>query len=254
MLCPATTSENTQKFMSEIKEFSASVIERLGYYVYLLSDPETNSVFYVGKGIGNRIFAHLNQAIASPLESDRLDRIRLIQSKGLQVEHTIIRHGLSEKEAFEIEASLIDFIGLKGLTNIVGGHDSVYRGRMSIREVVIQYDAPKIEIVEPVILITVNRLFRRNMSADELYEITCGNWVVGERRNKAKFALSVYKGIVMQVYEIQKWFPMKARSQSAKTQKRWRFDGIVAQGLQHYVDGNVKRYVGAQNPIKYVNC
>jgi uncharacterized protein len=240
--------------MTQINKFPISVIERLGYYVYCLIDPETNGVFYVGKGTGNRIFAHINSAISSPLESDKLDKIRSIQSKGLQVEHTIIRHGLTEKEAFEIEAALIDFIRLEGLTNIVGGHHSDSHGRMSIREVVIQYDAPKIVIVEPVILITVNRLFRRDMNDDELYEVTRGNWVVGERRNKAKFAFSVYKGTVRQVYEIQQWFPVAARSQDAKTQDRWRFNGVVAQDLQHYIGGSVEKYIGAQNPIKYVNC
>jgi len=120
----ATTLQNIEKNMGEIKEFSAAVIEKLEYYVYLLIDPETDNVFYVGKGIGNRIFAHLNHALTSPQESDKLDKIRSIQSKGLQVKHVIHRHGLTEKEAFEVEASLIDYIGIAGLTNIVQGHHS----------------------------------------------------------------------------------------------------------------------------------
>jgi len=240
--------------MIEIKEFSPFVSEKLGYYVYLLIDPETEIIFYVGKGFGNRIFAHLNNAISSPQESDKLDKIRLIQSKGLQVKHVIHRHGLTEKEAFEVEASLIDFIGLEGLINVVGGHHSDYRGRMSIKDVVTQYDAPEIEIVEPAILFTVNSLFRHDMNEDELYEITRGNWVLGERRNKAKFAFSIYRGNVRQVYQIQKWFPITARNHDAKTQDRWRFDGIIAQILQHYVGGSVQKYVGSQNPIKYINC
>ena len=160
--------------MSEIKEFSAAVIEKLGYYVYLLIDPETNSVFYVGKGIENRIFAHLNHALTSPQVSDKLDKIRAIQSKGLQVKHVIHRHGLTEKEAFEVEASLIDYIGISGLTNIVQGHHSYNRGKMSIPEIVAQYDAPKIDISEPAILITVNQLFERGISDERLYEITRG--------------------------------------------------------------------------------
>jgi hypothetical protein len=242
--------------MSEIKEFSPAVIEKLGYYVYLLIDPETDSIFYVGKGIGNRIFAHLANALSVPTESDKRDTIRSIQAKGLQVRHIIHRHGLTEKEAFEVEASLIDFIGLGALTNIVQGHHSDNRGRMSIPEIVAQYDAPGIEIAEPSILIIVNRLFERGISDDKLYEITRGNWVVGEKRNKAKFAFAVYNGIVRQVYQIQRWFPATARSQEQKKQERWRFDGLVAQDLQHYVGGSVEKYItpGAQNPIKYVNC
>lgn len=242
--------------MSEIKKFSAAVIEKLEYYVYLLIDPETDNVFYVGKGIGNRIFEHLYPALTSPQESDKLDTIRSIQSKGLQVKHVIHRHGLTEKEAFEVEAALIDYIGIAGLTNIVQGHHSYNRGKMPVSEIVSQYDAPTIDIKEPAMIITVNQLFERGISADRLYEITRGNWVVGERRNRAKYAFSVYNGIVRQVYEIERWFPATARRQEQKMRERWRFDGIVAQNLQYYVGGSVEKYItlGAQNPIKYVNC
>ena len=236
--------------------FSYAVIEHLGYYVYLLIDPETDAVFYVGKGIGNRIFAHLNFAIVSPKETDKLDRIRAIHQKGLQVKHLIHRHGLTEKEAFEVEASLIDFIGLEDLTNKVGGHKSNFRGQMTISEVIATYDAPAIEIIEPAILIIVNKLFKRGMDEAGLYEITRGNWVVGKRRQQAKYAFAVYKGIVRQVYQIQQWIPATARDSQQRTRQRWKFNGIVAKELQHYVGGNVEGYItqGAQNPIKYVNC
>lgn len=240
--------------MNQIHKFPKSVIEKLGYYVYLLIDPRDDKVFYVGKGTGNRIFAHINDAITSPLESDKLETIRSIHSSRLEVKHSIIRHGLTEKEAFEVEASLIDFIGIRELTNIVLGHHSDINGLMSIPEIIAQYNAPHVEILEPVILVTVNRLFRRNMNDAEVYEITRGDWVVGERRNKAKYALTVFNGVVRQVYEIQQWTPSKARSQESKTQDRWQFTGIVANDLQHYVGGCVEEYIGGQNPIKYVNC
>ena len=111
--------------MPRQQEFPPSVIEKIGYYVYLLSDPATNEVFYVGKGTGNRIFAHLSAAIAQAEASDKLDRIRAILAGGHEVQHRIIRHGLTEKEAFEVEAALIDFIGLDGLTNL-GTLDKMY--------------------------------------------------------------------------------------------------------------------------------
>ncbi|KAA3664636.1 MAG: hypothetical protein DWQ04_04715 [Chloroflexi bacterium] len=242
--------------MKQQTSFSHAIIEQLGYYVYLLIAPETNKVFYVGKGTGNRIFAHLNNALNFPKQSDKLDTIRAIRDKGLQVKHLIHRHGLTEKEAFEVEASLLDFIGLEDLTNKVSGHNSIYRGQMTIAEVIAMYEAPIIEIAEPALLITVNKLFRRSMAEEDLYEITRGNWVLGTRRQKAQYAFAVYHGIVRQVYEIQNWFPAIARSQAQKTRKRWRFEGIVAEDLQHYVGGSVENYIthGAQNPIKYLNC
>lgn len=242
--------------MNTEQSFSHAVIEQLGYYVYLLIDPETNRVFYVGKGIGNRIFDHLNRALISPKETDKLDTIRAIQQKGLHVKHLIHRHGLTEKEAFEVEASLIDFIGLQELTNKVGGHKSHFRGQMTVAEVIALYDAPRIEIQEPSLLIIVNKLFHRGMDTETLYEITRGNWVLGSRRQKARYAFAVYNGVVRQVYQIHIWSSVTARSPMQRTQQRWRFDGVVAEELSHYVGGNVESYIvpGAQNPIRYINC
>jgi hypothetical protein len=239
-----------------IKEFSPAVIEKIGYYVYLLIDPTVNEVFYVGKGTGNRIFAHLNAALKGPTASDRLERIRSIQAKGLTVEHILLRHGLTEQEAFEVEAALIDFIGLADLTNLVQGYAADDRGKMTIAEVIAKYEAPVIVITEPVILITVNRLYRRGMSEQELYEITRGNWVIGSRRNQAKYACAVYNGIIREVYEIEHWYPVTARRAEQKTQQRWCFEGRIAHSLRHYVGGSTANYavVGAQNPIRYVNC
>lgn len=242
--------------MKQIRKFPKSIIEKLGYYVYILIDPKTNKVFYVGKGKGNRIFAHINGAISSPLASHKLEKIRSIQSKGLKVKHKIVRHGLTDEEAFEVEASLIDFIGIRELTNLVHGHHSDNRGLMDIAEVIAQYNAPKISIKVPAMLITVNKLFERRMNDEELYATTRGNWVLSKRRIKAKFAFAVYNGIVRQVYEIQEWKSVTARRKEQKTQKRWQFKGFIAKDLQHYVGSSVEKYItaGARNPIKYVNC
>ena len=46
------------------KEFSAYVTEQVGWYVYALRDPRNSKVFYIGKGQGNRVFAHANDAVA----------------------------------------------------------------------------------------------------------------------------------------------------------------------------------------------
>jgi hypothetical protein len=235
--------------MNYIIEFSQSVIERIESYVYLLRDPRDGQVFYIGKGVGNRVFHHVGESLEHELPSDKLDRIRSIHTAGLEVDHRIIRHGLNEDEAFEVEAALIDFVGLQGLTNLVYA-----------------------EIIEPVLLITINRAFRRGMGSDELYEFTRGKWIVSKRREKAKYAFAVYKGIIRAVYEIREWRPapteetpvrqkwiteqsMKLREVS-KGRARWEFDGIVSKELNHYINCSTEKYQtkGSQNPIKYVNC
>ena len=236
------------------QEFPFSVIERLSYYVYTLADPATG-IFYVGKGTGNRIFAHINEAIKNPKKNDKLDKIREIRAAGRDIKYEIIRHGLSESEAFEVESAIIDFIGKKELTNIKAGHKD-HRGRMSVPEIIASYQADPVSITEPVILVIVNKLFERNISPERLYEIARGNWVVGERRNKAKYAICAYKGIVRQVYTIKGWFPVLSRFPDTKRQNRWRFEGEISIGLQHYIGGSIESYLKrrAQNPILYINC
>ncbi len=48
--------------------FSQKTQEELKYYVYLLIDPRDDKIFYVGKGYGNRVFYHINEAIISKRE------------------------------------------------------------------------------------------------------------------------------------------------------------------------------------------
>lgn len=223
-------------------KFTPSIIEKIGYYVYVLVNPETNRPFYIGKGKGNRIF--------QSGVNDGLKTIEELSAKGLSPKHIIMRHGLTEKEAFEVEAALIDWIGLENLDNRVLGYKADERGRMTVREIFAEYDAPKIRIAEPSILIIVNKKYYRGIGDEELYEITRQHWLVAPDRHEAEYAFAVYNGIVRQVYEIERWLHSNA------VRGRWMFDGKVADNLKHYVGGSVARYItqGAQNPIKYVNC
>jgi hypothetical protein len=236
--------------------FPPSVAEQIGYYVYTLAEPTSGRVFYVGKGTGNRVFSHASAALKGATASEKLATIRKIIRRGRAVRYEIIRHGMSESEAHEVEAALMDYIGHQKLLNLAGGHHTERRGRMTAKEIIALYQAQPIRIKEPALLIIVNRLFERNISPERLYEVTRGNWVLGERREKAEFAFAVYRGVVREVYRIDGWRSAAARGRSEKRQKRWRFRGEVATDKQHYVGGSVERYLkpGAQSPVKYVNC
>src|SRR5207302_11488149 len=94
-----------------IAMFSPEVIEKLQHYVYRLIDPRNGETFYVGKGVGNRVFEHARgeRGLSEDAElSEKLTRIRRIRRDGFEVAHVIHRHGLGQETAFEVEAALID--------------------------------------------------------------------------------------------------------------------------------------------------
>lgn len=228
--------------------FSQSVIEKIGYYVYFLRDPINKEVIYVGKGYENRVFDHIACSIKSPLESEKLDKIREI-SKSNKVEHFILRHGLSEKEALLLEAALIDFVGMSNLTNVQGGHYSNDFGLKTTDEIIAIYTAPPFATDLPVILININKLFKREMSQNEIYEATRQAWVMGPRKEKAKYAVATYRGLTREVYEIENWFEVSGR---------WGFNGKLApdpiQKELRYKSISSLTKQGAANPIRYINC
>ena len=92
------------------KNFPPDVSRRLQRYVYRLIDPRNGETFYVGKGEGNRVFAHIRAE--TDLDGDELDnkmeRIRAIRLAGFKVGHVIHRHGMDDKTALEVEAAVMD--------------------------------------------------------------------------------------------------------------------------------------------------
>ena len=148
--------------MAFIEKFSPEILEELGSYVYKLIDPRDGSVFYVGKGKGNRVFAHMKAALKSgDLYRDeeeislKLKTIREIIHEQLKPLHIIHRHGLTEKEAELVEAVLID--ATPGLTNIMGGIGSNDKGPASAEQIQRRYTIPNFWVM-------VGKAFRKNRS------------------------------------------------------------------------------------------
>jgi len=85
------------------------VADRLKYYVYRLIDPRNGETFYVGKGRGDRVFAHVRGELGATEDelTEKLRRIRAIRLAGFEVGHVIHRHGMDEAPALEVEATLM---------------------------------------------------------------------------------------------------------------------------------------------------
>lgn len=236
------------------------VAGRLGYYVYLYVDPLDDRVFYVGKGKGDRVLAHLSEEG----ESRKLRILQEIREHGLEPQIDILAHQLPDEEtAFRIEAAAIDLLGLGQLANAVRGWRSIQSGRLPLSELVIYYAARPVEVTDPALLIRINRLYRHRMSANELYEATRGVWKVGPRREGARLALAVFEGVTREVYTIEAWHPagtlpyLSRPAEEVDAPGRWEFSGRVAPEVtrSRYRDRSVAAYFkrGQQNPVVYVN-
>lgn len=79
-------------------------------YIDLLTQ-EMGETFYVGKGRGDRVFAHIQAAqnLDGDEISNKLKRIREIQLAGFEVAHIIHRHGMDDQTAFDVEAALAEW-------------------------------------------------------------------------------------------------------------------------------------------------
>lgn len=234
--------------------FSEPIFEKLGYYVYFLQDPRSGQAFYVGKGRANRIFNHLAGAAGTDKETDKLDKIREIINSGHSVRHWILRHGLTEQTAFEIEASLIDFIGIDSLSNFQTGRYSSDYGLKTTDEISAMYSSKELSTSKRVLLVNINKRYHREMTDEELYQATRESWVVGaERRKQVEYAIATYRGLTREVYEVHDWYPIEVDGKV-----RWGFRGSKASDeirdeLRYKtITSYFKK--GASNPIRYINC
>ena len=241
---------------NNITEFDEKTKQQLGYYVYCLINPTSGKPFYVGKGKDNRVFEHVRMVLSSPNKNDKFEEIKSIKDQGLNVDHRIVKHGLSEEEAFKIESCLIDFLVFFeiGLTNQVLGHDAQNFGIMTTEEVVGLYNAtPLQQLHHEVVIININKSYERAMGSKSIYSVTKEAWVISESKRKTlEFALAEYRGIIIAVYKINDWY--RCNREGLKF-VRWGFNGCEADEKikELYLNKSVAhvKKKGASNPIRY---
>jgi hypothetical protein len=234
-------------------KFPPDVAEKLKTYVYRLIDPRNGETFYVGKGVGDRVFAHIRDQINDDDPSNKLKRIRDIRLAGFDVAHVIHRHGMDDKTAFEVEAALLD--AYPGLTNIASGAGSADHGAMHADEAIRRYSAPTAVFRHRALLISVNR------SATEvsLYEATRYAWKISPRKAlKAEVVLPVMQGLIVGAFVASRWLPATQENFPHRVPMpgRFAFEGSEAPAaLAHYYIGkrvpDFFRKPGAANPVKY---
>ena len=202
------------KSKPSIKLFSEKAVEQLnGFYVYALIDPRNNQVFYIGKGIGNRVFSHEIESGKSPKsEKAKLKRIQEIEAAGFDVKRIIVNWSMTESEAFAAEAALINmlsFLSADMLTNAVAGHH--VHEAMTVEDFDLLYGAEHLkqeDIQHSIMVIKINKLYRKGMNPKELYDIVRGNWrasMASIQKRNVEYVFGVYNQLIVAVYKPDEW-------------------------------------------------
>lgn len=199
-------------------KFSPETCRNLKHYVYALVDPRDKYVFYIGKGKDNRVFNHVEEALKIKNASKKVEEkekvkiIKEINKKGLNVRHYILRSGLTEELAKEIEAILIDLLNLENLgfkriiTNINKGIDSKKRGAKSVEEIE-EFYAPAIKFNSDDKILCVN-IAKSYKAGTPVYEAAKEAWGLNKkRRDEVTHVLAISNGIVRGVFKPTHWYP-----------------------------------------------
>lgn len=117
------------------------------------------------------------------------------------------------------------------------------------------------DITENVIAIKINRSYRAPMEKNRLYEATRGYWKLNRTRaEQAEYALSVYRGVIKEVYKIEAWLPAGTIPRSTLPdaelpEGRYEFVGEIAEERtrEKYLGKSIAHLYrkGEANPIKY---
>lgn len=249
---------------SSVIGFSDVVKRKLQNYVYALIDPRNSEIFYIGKGIDDRVFKHEREK-NFVVEGSKHCRIDSIKNSGKEIKKVIILHGLTKKEAFAAEAALINlmkYIAPDKLTNIVLGHHAA--PVMTVEEIERFYGAEMLtekDIFHNLLVIKINSLYDYNMTDREIMDCARGHWVINsENAEKADYLVAVYHGIVVGVYENMKWYPSGVKTEfyprlsdeNLQLTNR-KYCTCISAPSSEYLNKNISAIVkDAQNPISYI--
>jgi len=242
------------------------------YYVYRLVDPRDEKTFYVGKGKGERVFAHVHDALknykgvdyscvdSNGLLEDEVSAktalIREIHKQGLEVQHIIHRGNLDEKTAYEVEAALID--AYPGLTNSVRGHGAV--SSYSPGAAAPSSPAPPGTIASfPDKCIIIKIRHDTVLERGSVYEAVRGVWRASlHRARQCDYVLAVERGTVTGVFKPSEWY--RATPENARKYGGFSLEGRIAfvgepaeiEAQNLYLNKRLPdEYLPAQNPVQF---
>lgn len=230
------------------------------YYVYVLCEKTADGKlipFYVGKGEGNRVWAH-EEGLEKEIEyiknnydeedqksaiddlSEKYKKIALLGSD--KIEKIIVKWGMTSDEAFMAESALINLLKIgdlnvslsdNQLTNIANGHSSKGEKLNGCRTEAMTLDRyftkcalPPLDFsdLENVVLISINKGYPQCMKLEEskqkdaIREMVRGFWML--KVDHPDYLYAMYHQRVVGVYRIKKQYKdvkLKRKTKSVQT-------------------------------------
>ena len=130
------------------------------------------------------------------------------------------------------------------------------------------------DIRHKIAFIKINKMYRRDMSADELYDAIRGVWHADkERISTAEYVLGLYNSLIVAVFKPTKWY--KCKEEVEKLPKRVETLTKDLEDRVFFVDegfesgkeydenqsfycwksiSELEKVQKSQNPINYINC
>ncbi|MEO1293172.1 MAG: hypothetical protein AAFV62_10135 [Pseudomonadota bacterium] len=247
-------------------QFSPRVAAELGRYVYRLVDPRNGETFYVGRGVGNRIFDHMDEAFEGK-RSAKTNRINAIHRAGYKVATVIHRHNLrDEDETATVEAVLIE--AYPNLTNQVAGEGTRTYGARPSDAVIKDYDLPPAGFGrEKCLILSISKDWPKiaddePTSWTDIYARARHGWSLDiSRAEKAEWMVAEARGIVRAIFTVDEWRPATdpifAAFRSPESKNAWSFIGRPATALA-WNAWNCRRIPDQYRPrwgstVRYVN-
>jgi len=204
--------------------------EAIQSYVYALEDPRDKKIFYIGKGIGNRVFAHAKDALKErSKKTEKISLIREIIRKELEVKSYIIKYGLSDEEAINYEAIIIETLKFDHkLTNRVAGHhtEKLFLSTYAVERML---GLEKIRSLpkNSVILYINDKNFKKGNSIAEIYEAAKQAWIINkEKLNLIEHVIVENKSVVIAMFKNIQWYKVEEGKWIKDKKKfKWGFKG-----------------------------
>lgn len=200
---------NTQRTFDNLQKQS------LGKYIYALRDPRDKKIFYIGQGLNNRVFSHLEEAervntgsLNISIVSSKIIRILDIWKHDEDVEWLILAHNLpiDNNVAGLVESGIFDALSESQNGDTLNDVSPPNSSRLSPEDI-IEIGAEVINPsnqIETVFIFPVQNAINIGTS---IYNATRTAWYVKEEyRNIGNaFAVGLKNSISIGSFEIENW-------------------------------------------------